>query len=205
MLVLGMTLHILLTPDVMAKEIYPVMYLQDVQCSYKSLKLDLICHLSHSLAVHSLPTITVIELRTLYTEQHPLPSPQPLYSQTGKSGSSSLIAAILRSSTFWGNKRSRFRHAICACTCSSLTNPCSLLCLWGLNSRCLWNPCESLNWWLTLGVISTNLILSGSTKTVPAWRCDFLSDVYSGTCGWSFLFMIYAESDAMASTWPTVV
>ena len=83
-MVLGMTLHILSTPDVMAKVIYPVIYLQDnVQCSYEPLKLDLMSS-SHSLAMHSLPTITAIELDAL---SFPIPF-QPLYLQTGKSISS---------------------------------------------------------------------------------------------------------------------
>jgi len=60
----------------------------------------------------------------------------------------------------WGNKKLRFRHAYCACT---------VLCLRWLHWKCLQISI------LQLVVISTNLLLSRFTMTVPLWKRGFLS------------------------------
>ena len=84
----------------------------------------------------------------------------------------------------------------------------------GLGSRCLWNPCEFLIWWLiTLGGISSNLFLSRSIVTVSyggvasfSWHVIFRKILLTGTVSEAEVFSSYytnAGSGAIASTWPT--
>jgi len=150
------------------------MYLQDnVQSSYKSLKkLDFVIY---SLSMHSLPTITVIEL--LYALNNILSHPLSALVFTNWQEHQFWIAAILRSSNmvlFWANKRSRFRmpfvHVLVVHMQTHAPFACDA-CIRGAYGIFV-NPWSS--GLQLLGVISTKLISSGTTKTVHAWRCGFL-------------------------------